>query len=162
MSLLGSYVSRIEALIAGMTTAGGYNSTWCALPTASLANDKNFQSFPCGQAIVITEDEDPDAEFTQTYANQCIVEIMVKDDLSSVKADPQRDIRDVYYNDLEDLKKLFGQDTSLNDLGVNGFYYLGMELVNHEDKDYFTPKHMIVRFTMTYRQDRFTPSQASC
>lgn len=160
--LLDSFVTRIESLIAGMRTVNGYNSDWNALPTASLANDKNFQSFPCGEAIVVSEENDDPANFANAYTNRNIVEIIVKDDLSTVKKDPQRDIRSVYYADLEDLKKLFGVDTTLNDLGVETFHYMNMELVPHADKDYFTPKHMIVRFDMRYNQDRETPSQVAC
>ena len=162
MSLLGDFITRIELLISQMRKTNNYNSDWSALPTVGLVNDKNFQSFPCGQAVAINESSFDEGNFANAYSNESLIEIIVRDASVTVESDPVVDIRALFYNDLEDLKKLFGVDTTLNTLGVETFWYESMELVLNESRDYFTPKHMIVRFRMRYFQDRESPSTVAC
>jgi len=159
--LLDTFITRIELLVSQMTVTGGYNSIWYALPSKGQVNDKNLQTLPCGQAIVNSETSLDDENFANAYACEAEIIIRVRED-QGIKEDPIRDIRTAFYSCLEDLKKLFGKDTTLNDLGVQHFDYVGYDFVETDGKDYFTPKYMDVKFRMVYFQDRLDPSKAVC
>lgn len=155
--ILTNIEDAVSAAIGGMTSAVGYNYDWNTVNEP----DQALCSYP--NAVVIVESErcvdDDNGADQQVYTNECDLIITVRGENSAVQYNPNRSINAVHNAALDDLKKLFGNNHHISET-CDRIMYRGMEREYKRNGDIMVPGEMRTRWTVYYRQDRLSPTQA--
>lgn len=159
--LLTTIRDRMQTLIKGMRTTGGYNYSWAGVNDP----DRVKNEFPYA-LIYLTEIDsldDVDQFDAQSYRQRAFFDIVVEGDIGVDTEVPLWEINDVYNKLLDDLLALFGENYHLSDTAGGLIRFQGMVYDDNADGDIFTPKTMRSRWTVDYAQDRLTPTtNADC
>jgi len=153
-------LSRIEAsiasLIEGIQVVDGYNYDW----GTSNQQDKALQDADTVAEIRLSTEENVDDDGGSdagSYLNQAFFDIRVQTTMDTLEATPIFDVNDYHNKVVDDLKKVFGINYSLED-NCNSIMYRGItERVVTENGDLFTPGHITTRWRVDYAQDRENP-----
>jgi len=151
-------LTRIEHamydLIGGMRL-GTYNFDWGTVNQPDLAK----VTFP--SALVVLEEEinmdEAGGAWSNGYLNQAIYIITVRAKLNEEKHIPIFEIDAELNKALDDLKKLFGSNYSV-DGSCDRIMYRGMRRNLERTGDLFVPKSMETRWNVEYTQGRTTPT----
>jgi hypothetical protein len=153
-SILTLQKQNILGLISTMSQSTGFNSDWTTI------NQKNYAlgSFPRAEVYRIAEKnlDTLGGISSRDYTNRVTYKIHVADKLTFSSDNPIFDIEELFAQDLDDLKALFGANGQLNGTCDN-FLYVGFEH-EYEAKDQFIPTRLITEWSCTYAQDRLQPS----
>jgi len=155
-SFLGNIEDNIESLIESMN-AEPYNFVW---GDCSLYYDMAKASYPCAGVTMEGEEnlDEPDGAWGGAYFNQATFRIDVRCRLDAEYENPREHITGLLYKALDDLKRLFGINWSLQG-NCNSFMYRGCEIVDETANDVFIPARMVTRWICRYEQSRIDPIQ---
>lgn len=148
--------SAITTAILGMKKADGYAYDWVTVQQPNTA----LGGFP--RALVYLGNEvcnDTDGGTIQhSYQCTCDVVIEVEVKLSAKTAVPMFAI-DSYIDDaIDDLKRLFGKNPSLNGVGNLPVLFVSMEVAEFASGDTFVSKKFMTNWSITYMQSRTEPT----
>jgi len=149
---------KMYELIAGMSI-GDYHFDW------GTVNQEDYAKAVFPSALIYYEPEEsldePDGAWGQAYFNQVIFRVEVVAKLEEEYENPVFEINKELNKALDDLKKLFGKNWSL-DGATDTIMYGGSERKEEALGDIFIPKRLITRWLCRYEQDRTSPDIASC
>lgn len=156
-SLIDSIELNIKIMILGMTRAGGFNSDWQTVNQP----DEAIGAFP--RAVIISPLETCvdtlSGQDAQSYTNDILFGIQVK-----VQQDwtdnAQFMIRSSLRLALDDLKKMFGNNTSINGT-CEVVMYKNSQVININQNDIQRPSHLNTSWLVRYAQDRLDPMVVS-
>jgi hypothetical protein len=158
--ILTAAEARMVTLIEAMTTAGGYNFNW---GNCNEKDQAKKDTFPNAEIYLPNEDgQDDPAEGVNanSYTNKTQVEIHVYGKNTTLTDNPEFSINAEYNKAVDDLKRVFNTDPSLNGK-VFTIEYLNWRREPKTLGEIITPSKLIARFVITYAQDRATPSLPS-
>jgi hypothetical protein len=157
-SIINEAVLSAGVLIAAMRTAGGYNFDW----GESNLEDMALAVYPYAIIKAIEEEclDDENSAHIGAYQNMIKLDIIIRQCADKENQNPKYDIRELFYQALDDLKKLFGNNCTLGGY-VDCMLYVGTEfdLTKIGNDDIFVPYEMITRWKVRYTQSRYTPSE---
>jgi hypothetical protein len=152
-SLLDYIELNMKIKMLGMTITGGYNFDWKTVNQP----DEALGDFP--RAVIASPQENCIDEMigqdTQSYANNVLFLVQVKGS-QAWNSNANFMIRSNLRLALDDLKRLFGQDTSINGT-CEVVMYRGSQVININQNDIQRPSHMNTSWTVRYAQDRLEP-----
>lgn len=156
-SILNEAILSAGVLIAAMRTTGGYNFNW----GESNLEDMALATFPHAIIKVVEEEclDDENGAHSSAYHNMVRLEIMIRQIADKENANPMYDVRELFFQALDDLKKLFGSNCTLGGY-VDCMMYVGAEFdfTRIGNDDIFVPYEMITRWQVRYTQSRTTPA----
>jgi hypothetical protein len=138
---------------------GPYHFTWGSVNEEDVA--KNV--FP--SALIYLEDEnnldDKNGAWGGAYFNEVVYRIEVKAQLDREYSNPVFEINKELNKALDDLKKLFGNNWSL-DGATDTIMYIGSKRQQEKLGDILVPSKLITRWLCRYEQSRTSPDELSC
>ena len=154
-------LTRIEYNISNLIqtiSQGSYYFNWGPSNELDLAKAQ----FPCAQIFIENENclDDPDGTSSNMYFQEVIFRIEVYATLDQEIDNPRFAINQELNKALVDLKRLFGNNWSLEYQGVapaDTIMYTGMTREYIEHNDVFVPSKMITNWRVRYEQDRTNP-----
>jgi hypothetical protein len=155
--ILTQIETNTAALIAAMTTAGGYNYNWETVNEEDLAKGE----FP--RACIYLEPEETNIDDANgisgnAYTNEAFFRIRVAGRLAEEKSTPMFEINKILNKALDDLKKLFGTNYSLGGV-CDWIWYKSSTRLPMKSGDIFIPKELDTFWLVRYTQDRQNPTQ---
>ena len=152
---------EIQTIIEGLDTVDGYNYSW---NTVNI-RDEAHNTFPSALVELVEEiNIDPNnGSHSRAYLNRAEFRITAKGQISaepdfSNGETPWNQIRFVHNKLLDDLKKAFGTNYSLND-SAHSILYNRSERNRQASGDIFRDANLVTFWTVQYMQDRQTPRQ---
>jgi hypothetical protein len=155
-SILDYIELNIKVAILGMTITGGYNWDWV---TVNQTDEAVGQGYP--RALIASPAEtckdDPNGPNAQAYTNDVLFVIMVR---GSQAWTPNSDfaIRSNLRTAIEDLKKLFGVNSSVNG-SCEEIMYRSHQVMALKQNDIQRPAYLVSQWLVRYTQDRLNPLQ---
>lgn len=153
--IINSIYGQIKTNISGLTVAGGYSSDWGTVNEY----DFNKMTFPAAVVTLPDEESNQDEAFgvhAQAYTNVVPIYIQIYDALATQETYPEDEIKLAYWQDLDDLKKIFGTDFFLGG-HADRIMYRTAKFIKSRSGDIFTPATMMTRWDVYYTQDRIDP-----
>jgi hypothetical protein len=140
-----------------MTVAGGYNWDWQTVNQP----DEAIGDFP--RALIASPAEtckdDPNGPNSQTYTNEVLFVVDVKGS-QAWSANANFTIRSNLRTALDDLKMLFGNNSSINDSCFE-IMYRSSQIIAINQNDIQRPGYMRTQWLCRYGQDRLIPMQVA-
>lgn len=156
--ILTQIEDKIYDYIRGMKT-GPYHFSWGTVNERDLAK----AAFPSALVYVDEEEslDEPDGAWGSAYFNEVSFRIEVIARTEVEYENPVFDINRDLNKALDDLKKVFGTNWSL-DLTGDIIMYRGSSREEIRNGDIFIPKKLITRWTVRYETSRTDPTEVSC
>ena len=152
---------EIEALLEGLTVAGGYRLNWAPVnyEDRALENNSSYGCFACVYFKSEENHDDVNMVHASAYSNKATYTIECRVQLTSESTKPKFDARKRLYLAQEDIKKVFGTYPSLNSVYASNVQYVGSEIIEDTLRkgDRFTPIMLEVTIDVWYFQDRINP-----
>jgi len=143
----------------GSMNLGPYHFDWGTVNQQDMAK----MVFPA--ALIYLENEtsldEPDGAWGGAYFNEVTYRIEVRAKLDVEYENPVFEINGQFNKALDDLKKLFGANWSL-DGATDTIMYRGSERLEERSGDIFVPGKLITRWLCRYETSRALPDQMSC
>jgi hypothetical protein len=146
----------MKILIENLRVSDGYNSDWGEVNRKSLAVGQD-DNWPRSEIYFTNEECKDTSPHAQAYTNYITCEIHVFGKLDFSSDNPQFDINDIHDEALDDLKKLFGTNDSVNDSCID-IMYVSAKPKSTDTKDQFIPERLITTWRIEYTQDRLDPT----
>lgn len=161
--ILTNAEAAMASMIVGMTTDGGYNYDWETVNHEDFAKSQDYNAYAFPRAMIYLEPEerntdDPDGAWAGAYHNEAMFRIRVVGRLDEEYAEPLFEINKVLNKGLDDLKKLFGTNYSLNGT-IETIMYRSSNRVRQENGDIMIPKVLDTFWMVRYSQDRTNPTE---
>jgi len=143
----------------GAMRQGVYNFNWGSVNELDMAK----MEYP--SALIYLENEnntdEPDGAWGGAYLNEATFRIEVRAQLDKEYSNPVFEINAEFNKALDDLKKLFGNNWSLD--GATGtIMYRGSERIEEKSGDILIPARLVTRWRCQYAALRTDPDQESC
>jgi hypothetical protein len=159
--ILDNVETNMASLIVGMSINDGYNFDW------KMVNqeDETLDDYP--QAVINPTDSLADKETSQDttaglgsqdYTNEVLFTVLVKGELKNPGSNPIFEVRSILRKCLDDLKKLFGTNYTLNN-SCDNILYVGSQQEPKRNNDVQRPAQLRTIWKIIYAQDRQNPSQ---
>jgi hypothetical protein len=157
-SILNEAILSASALIAAMRKVDGYNFDW----GESNLEDMALATFPYAIIKIIVEEclDEENGAHACAFHNLVRLEIFIRQCADKENSNPIYDVRVLFLQALDDLKKLFGTNGTLDGY-VDCMLYVGAEfdLTKIGNDDIFVPYEMKTNWKTRYTQSRFSPSE---
>lgn len=144
--------SAIETLIKTMRTPT-YNYDWNCVNILDLAKC----TFPSAVVILNPNEINIDNSADDLYQNEVTFDIEVIGSLSSEEQQPRIKINEVHNKCLDDLKKIFGINYSLN-CTCDTIRYISSRREFRKNNDILLPGKLITNWKVSYCQSRIDPT----
>ena len=158
--ILTQQETQIKTIIEGLKLSGGYHYTWGTVNIEDLAKC----TFPCGMVYLDPEEEnldDPDGASAQAYTNMAKFRIRVVGTFETEQSNPIFAANATLTKALDDLKKAFGINYSLNDTADYMMYKRSVR-ISSVVNDIMIPKMMDTFWETRYIQSRTSPDTVAC
>jgi hypothetical protein len=156
-SILDYIELNIKIMILGMTKSGGYNFDWRTVNQP----DEALGGFP--RAVIVSPGENCidllTGQDAQSYANDVLFGIQIKGQ-QDWNDNANFMIRSSLRLALDDLKRLFGNNTSINGT-CEVAMYKSSQVININQNDIQRPSHLNTSWLVRYTQDRLDPLTVS-
>jgi hypothetical protein len=156
-SLLDYIELKIKIAILGMSKVKGYNWDWKTVNQP----DEAIGDFP--RAVILSPAEacidEIAGQDAQSYSNDVLFVVMIKGS-QEWSANANFTIRSNLRTALDDLKQLFGRDTSIGG-SCEVVMYRSSQVIAANMNDIQRPSHMNTQWRVRYAQDRLTPLTVS-
>jgi hypothetical protein len=141
-----------------MSVVNGYNFDWSV--EGMNEDDEAFGSFPKAyiQSPVETNMDQLNDSHAQAYANEVLFIVDCKGILPEFDYNPGFALRSVLRKALDDLKKLFGTNNSVNNT-CDVIFYKSSQVVPVKMNDVMKPGFLRTQWLVVYSQDRLNPLQ---
>jgi hypothetical protein len=159
MDLVTAMAARMAVDIEAMSTANGYRSTW---GTCNIKDAAKKTTHPNAEIYFAKEEnlDERSSGVANAFTNELPCEIHVFCELSTIGDNPEFEMNAEYNKALEDLKRCFTEDNSLNGL-CHSVVYRGCDREKTPNGDTVIFGKLITRWGIVYAQDRATPSLAA-
>jgi hypothetical protein len=160
--ILTNIESNIKSLIESILSKNGYHYDWSSVNEEDLAK----AIFPCAMVYLDPEETNLDNEqaggaHAGTYLNRVNFRIHVVGKLDLETKNPNFEANAVLTKALDDLKKLFGINYSINDY-ADSFMYVRSERIRKQNGDIFIPCELDTFWVCQYMQLRNSPDLRTC
>ena len=146
---------KMKSLVEGMLQSNSYNYNWGTVNERDVANSK----FPSA-IITLNPDEinldDDNGVWAQAYNNKANFLITVQGELTVEEDNPVFAINEILTRALDDLKKLFGTNNSIDGL-ADKIMYESSTRIEKKNGDIMLPSILETQWGVWYTQDRQFP-----
>lgn len=148
---------NMAILVEGMTIADGYNYDWGTVNQPDLAKC----TFPCAVIEMDPEEtnlDEPTGVHAGAYLNEVAIKIRAVGKLDTEHTNPVFENNKTLNKALDDLKKVFGTNYSLNGT-VDTIMYRRSLRITKQAGDIFIPSELESHWIVRYTQDRQNVTQ---
>ena len=153
----------MTVMIAAMTVEAGYNFNW-----SSVENEEDLSIGPNFPRNIINptdgladnekNNDEKDGKSSNDYTNDVLFVLLTAVQLDDPKTNPNFEIRSVCRHALDDLKRLFGSNFTLNN-NCDYIMYQSSRIEYIKRNDPQRPAQLRSVWKISYSQDRNEPSQ---
>lgn len=156
MALLTQIHDNILSAISGMTTASGYNYTWASTNQEDL---NKVSSFPHVNIYLEPNEEEFEEQYygLNTFRNWAKWRLESFNKIESEVSDSKWDSYYYQYSMLADIKRMIGNNPTLNGLVGGIIYRSSFPQEFGSSNDIYLPFKLITNFDTHYIEDRINP-----
>lgn len=156
-SIIENITDAAMSILAALRVVDGYNYDW------GISNEEDLAhcTFPNAVAQAIDEEslDDEDEADGGAYSNGINIEIRIRHLNASESNNPNYAIRSRLFRALDDVKRAYGKNCSLNSTG-DCMLYRGsnFDITRIGNDDIFIPYEIVTRWYIRYTQDKHEPA----